>query len=231
MARVLVIEDDADLARNPSVQPRCRRARSPHGLDRQGRAPPRARAAAGPRAPRPDAPRHAGDEGLQAAQGTSADTRDIHGDHGHGEGRGDRPRRRLRARRRRLRRQAVQRARAAPADPGRHAPRRSAAEPASRRSLRLAAASIATRTASGSSDKSDAHGARVQAPAHALRPAATACRRATRCSTTSGASSRTSTTRTVDTHVKRLREKLGSAGDYVRPCAASATGSRGNPEE
>ena len=133
--------------------------------------------------------------------------------HGDGQGRGDRSRRRVRARRGRLRGQAVQRARALaarerrPAAQGRdHDRLRRVRRPSDRPGR-------APRVGRGRGARAD--DARVQAAAHALRAKEPRAGRIECSSATSGAFEADIASRTVDTHVKRLRDKLKAAGRYI----------------
>ncbi len=61
--------------------------------------------------------------------------------------------------------------------------------------------------------------------------AATGCKRARLSSATSGGSTRTSRPAPVDTHVKRLREKLGEAGNYIETVRGVGYRFTDTPEE
>ena len=147
-----------------------------------------------------------------------AATRDLPDRDGDGQGRRGRSRGRLRARRRRLRRQAVQPARAAVA--------RATPCCAARRQPRPAGAAARSCSASLRVDR-DAHRVwvdddEITLTALELRLLSTLLERRGRVQSRAAllddvwGMSGDVTTRTVDTHVKRLREKLGGAGRLHR---------------
>ena len=212
-SHILVVEDERDLQRVITYNLKQAGFDVVSAPDGETALRARARGALRPGAPRPDAPRHAGDRGLPAAQAEPGDRGHPGGD-GHGQGRGDRPHRRLRARRRRLRGQALQRARAHPAR---------ARHPAARRGRRTRPRSASPSACSSRSRRPPRLGR-----GRGGRPHRAGARLLTMLYDRRGrvltrdllldevwGSHVDVTARNVDTHVKRVREKLGAAGEYI----------------
>ena len=224
--RILVVDDEPDLLElvRFNLSQAGFEVETAHGRPggaREGPAP-----AARPRGARPDAPRPARDRGLPAAADRPRARRPPHPDAHRALG-GDRPRRRPRARRRRLRHEALQPARARPArarHPAPHARRRRAAEAAPR-------AAPSSSTPSGIAAGWASSEVKLTAKEFELlralmeRPGRVLTR--DRLLDEVWGSDITVTSRTIDTHLKRLREKLGDGGRPGRDRARSRLPLRG----
>ena len=229
--RILLVDDEQSiqtLLSYPAAQGRLRgragrrRPRGARALRRDDLRPRRAR--------RDDA-RARRPRGLPAACARAQHGADHHA---HRQGRGDRQGPRPRARRRRLHHQAVLAARVPQPREGRAAPRghgRAASRAAERGAARGRASCGSTRPSAPVEVRGDDGAAdvrRVRDPRRARRATPAACSRATCCSTRIWGDSAYRDPRTIDVHIRHLREKLERdprSPSTSSPCAASATAS------